>query len=59
MTRQEMIEKGNVWVLTDYRENPDGQQLFEGNKTACRKYVSQKRLSRLVKRGLVCFGRLF
>lgn len=55
MTRQEKILKGKLWTV--HFDNCDNN-LFEGTKTACHKYLKENNLTRQYKRGKIRVGQL-
>lgn len=61
MTREELIEKGKIWVVTEYENRKGdgpGVVAFEGNKTGCLRFVKEKKWNRRVKIGEVRLGQV-
>lgn len=46
MTRQQAIARGKMWYVSE-----DGEDVFEGSRTACLKYISDHGWNRRYKNG--------
>jgi len=54
MTRQQLLDCGKLWIVCD----SDDKKLFEGNKTACLRYLREHGLWRSYRRGQTHMGQI-
>ena len=55
-TRQELIDAGKIWQV--YPSHDNDIILFEGNKTAVKRYIKNNNLEKAYKTGMVRMGKL-